>query len=83
VAGFAIAPIFPGLVSGTEERVTARHAANTIGMQIGAAGLSGAVIPGLAGVLAQRISLEVIPPYLFLLFGLLLGLFVASNRNRA
>lgn len=59
--GFAIAPIFPGMVSLTHRRVGARFAANTIGMQISAAGLGVAVIPGLTGVLAQRISLEVIP----------------------
>lgn len=62
--GFAIAPIFPGLVSATRERVGAHHAANTIGMQITAAGLGAALLPGLAGVLARRISLEVIPVFL-------------------
>ena len=39
IIGFFIAPIFPGLVSGTSGRVGPRYAANTIGMQIGAAGL--------------------------------------------
>src|SRR5690606_5677126 len=34
ITGFAIAPIFPALVSGTSQRVGAHHAANTIGMQI-------------------------------------------------
>ncbi|MCU7496987.1 MAG: MFS transporter [Ignavibacteria bacterium] len=60
-SGFAIAPIFPGLVSLTEKRVGRRYSANTIGMQISAAGLGVALIPGLTGVLAQRISLDVIP----------------------
>ncbi|MBI3170233.1 MAG: MFS transporter, partial [Chloroflexi bacterium] len=70
--GFALAPIFPGLVSTTGPRVGNHHAANTIGMQISAAGLGGAVIPGLAGVLAQNISLEAIPIYLIVLFGILI-----------
>jgi fucose permease len=60
VIGFAIAPIFPGLVSGTSARVGEHHAANTIGMQIAAAGLGAAVVPSLAGVLAQNFSLEAI-----------------------
>ena len=81
ITGFAVAPIFPGLVSGTSERVGARHAANTIGMQIGMAGLGGALIPAMAGVLAQRISLEVIPVYLAVLFALLLGLYLFSTRG--
>jgi fucose permease len=73
--GFAIAPIFPALVSGTEARVGAEHAANTIGMQMAASGLGTALIPALMGVLAQDISLEVIPVCLAGLFVLLFGLY--------
>lgn len=76
--GFSIAPIFPGLVSGTSERVSIRHAANTIGMQISAAGLGGAAIPGLAGALAERFSLEVIPVYLTALILLLITTYLIS-----
>ena len=83
IAGLAVAPIFPGLVSGTESRVGARHAANTIGMQITTAGFSAALVPGLAGVLARRLTLEIIPPYLSLLFALLLVLYYTSMRRRA
>ena len=79
--GFAIAPVFPGLVSGTSGRVGARYSANTIGMQIGAGGLGGAVLPGLAGILARRISLEAIPVYLVILFVILLGLYAASMQQ--
>ena len=71
LAGLAIAPIFPALVSNTSYRVGKIHTANTIGMQIAAAGLGGAILPGLAGVLARNISLEVIPIFIvgsFLLF---------------
>lgn len=83
IMGFAIAPIFPGLVSGTRERVGAKYAANTIGMQISAAGLAGALVPGLAGVLARRISLEVIPVFLVALFvALLAGYAVAMRWER-
>lgn len=42
LTGFLIAPIFPGLMSDTRNRVEARHLANTIGMQIAGAGLGGA-----------------------------------------
>lgn len=81
LVGFAIAPIFPGLVSGTSARVGPKHAANTIGMQISAAGLGGAAIPGVAGVLAQRTTLEIIPIYLTVLFSLLLGLYLLAMRR--
>ena len=72
VTGIAIAPIFPALISSTSYRVGKEHTANTIGMQISAAGLGGALIPGLAGVLAQNISLEIIPIFIIILFVLFL-----------
>ncbi|MBN1921448.1 MAG: MFS transporter [Anaerolineae bacterium] len=75
VCGFAIAPVFPALVSGTSQRVGERFAANTIGMQIAGAGLGGALIPGIAGILARQFSLEIIPVWLAVLFAALLGLF--------
>jgi fucose permease len=78
LTGFAVAPIFPAMVSGTSRRVGARFAANTIGMQMAAAGLGGSLIPGLVGVLAKRISLEVIPVCLFVLIIALMGLFALS-----
>ena len=82
VIGFAIAPIFPGLVSGTSARVGEHHAANTIGMQIAAAGFGGALVPSLAGVLAQKFSLEAIPVYLVGVFILLTGLYFTISRPR-
>ncbi len=80
IVGFAVAPIFPALVSGTEARVGAQHAANTIGMQISAAGLAIAVIPGLAGVLARVFSLEIIPWYLIGTILLLAACYALANR---
>ena len=82
LVGFAMAPIFPGLVSGTSRRVGPRHAANTIGIQISAAGLGGALLPSLAGFLAERTSLEAIPVMLSVsLLGLLI-LYLFSTRLR-
>ncbi len=80
--GFAVAPIFPGLVSGTSKRVGAKHAANTIGMQMSAAGLGGASLPALAGVLARQFSLEAIPVFLVILIALLLTLYLVSLKKK-
>ena len=80
IVGFAMAPIFPGLVSSTSQRVGQRHAGNTIGIQMSAAGLGGALLPSLAGFLAERISLETIPAMLSVsLLGLLI-LYLLSTR---
>lgn len=80
LTGFAMAPIFPGLVSTTSQRVGQHHAANTIGIQIGAANLGGALLPALAGYLAQKVSLEAIPVMLVVSLLGLLALYFLSTR---
>ena len=69
--GLSLAPIFPSLISATPERLGEEHAPNAIGFQVGAAGFGIAVLPSLAGVLADSISLEIIGPYM-VIFGLLM-----------
>lgn len=76
--GLAIAPIFPALMSGTSERVGIHQAANTIGMQMAASGLGTAIIPGLLGVLADQITLEVVP---FCILGIFLVLFLVYRLS--
>ncbi|HAO32020.1 MAG TPA: hypothetical protein DCQ84_03570 [Candidatus Competibacteraceae bacterium] len=56
----------------------ARFAANTIGMQMAAASLGTALIPGLVGILARQISLEVIPLCLLILFASLFAVYRLS-----
>ena len=80
--GFAIAPIFAAMTSGTSRRVGDHFAANTIGMQMSAAGLGVAVVPSLVGVLANQISLEVVPVCLVGLFSALLGLYTIATRSK-
>lgn len=82
IIGFAIAPIFPGLVSGTSARVTPKYAANTIGIQISAAGLGGAAIPALAGVIADTTTLEAIPVYMVILLVVLFTLYQLATQKR-
>ncbi len=79
--GFAIAPIFPALMSGTSQRVGPHFAANTIGMQMAAAGLGTAVIPSLVGVLARRSSLEIIPVCVIVLLTGLLGAYLLAEKS--
>jgi fucose permease len=79
--GFAIAPIFPALISGTSQRVGVHYAANTIGIQMAAAGLGTAIIPSLVGILARHVSLEAIPVCLMVLFTGLLGLFALAVKS--
>jgi fucose permease len=71
--GLAAAPVFPSMVSGTKNRVGTRYASNTVGMQMTAAGLGMAFLPGFAGFLAERFSLEILPGYLTALCLLLIA----------
>jgi len=74
LVGFACAPIFPSLIGLTPGRVGALHAPNAIGFELSAAAMGGAVLPGLTGVLAQNVGLEVVGPVLvvsaIVIFGL-------------
>jgi fucose permease len=81
IVGFAVAPIFPALISGTASRVSSKHAANTIGMQISAAGFGASGLSAFAGVLAGRFSLEIIPIYLIVCVTLMLTLYLLATRN--
>ncbi len=80
--GFSIAPIFPALTTGVRNRVGDRFAANTIGMQMAAGAASTVIMPTILGVLARRLSLEVIPVVLVLVFLILLAVFILSMRNK-
>lgn len=80
--GLAVARVYPGLISGTSSRVDAKYAANTIGMQMAASGLGSALIPGMVGVLARHLSLEVIPIFLAATFMTLLMLYRLSLTTK-
>ena len=80
--GISIAPIFPAMMSGTRARVGDQFTANTIGFQMAATGFGGAGISALMGVMARRISLEVIPVILFVVYATLLGFYILATRPR-
>jgi fucose permease len=67
IIGFTLGPVLPTLLADTPRRVGLRHQANTVGLQIAASGIGLALLPGLAAVVAERVGLETIPIYLFLL----------------
>ena len=79
--GFALAPIFPSLISTTPARLGPLHTANAVGFQIAAASLGGAALPALVGVLARNFGLEVLGPFLFVAALLVFGLFEMLERG--
>jgi fucose permease len=80
IIGFGAAPVFPLLTLTTADRVGAVHADRTIGVQIGAAGLGGALVPAGIGVLISQISVATLGPSLVVLSLVLLALHSAASR---
>lgn len=80
ILGFALAPIFPLMMTATPQRLGAEHATNAIGFQVGAAGLGIAASPALAGVIASTTSLEAIGPFLVASAALTLILYYLVER---
>jgi fucose permease len=80
IIGFGAAPVFPLLTLTTVDRVGEVHVDRTIGLQIGTAGLGGALIPAGIGVLLARLGVEALGPSLVVLSVILLGLYAVSRR---
>jgi fucose permease len=78
--GFSFAPVFASLISLTPGRVGLEHANAAIGFQIAAAGLGGATLTGLVGVLAGTFGLEVIGAAILVGTLVLLALYEAFMR---
>jgi fucose permease len=64
ILGLVLAPIFPVLIADTPARLGVTQTANAVGFQVAAAVLGGAVLPAGVGILAARLSLEVVGPCL-------------------
>lgn len=71
--GLGLAPIFPCLMARTPQRLSAPYATHAVGFQVSAGMLGAALVPGLAGLLAERLGLESIAQFTILLAALLLA----------
>ncbi len=83
VIGFSVAPIFPMLVSETPARLGRAHAQHAIGFQVGAAGIGVALLPSIAGALAEATSPAAIPWFLLAVTVVLILLHEALVRMHA
>ncbi|MEP6916373.1 MAG: MFS transporter [Acidobacteriota bacterium] len=72
IAGCSCGPIFPTLVATTPARLGPAHATNAVGFQIAAAAVGLSTVPGLVGIIADRLGVEIIAT-LFVALALLLA----------
>jgi fucose permease len=82
VIAFSNASIFPMLMSLTPQRLGRDAAVHAIGWQVSAATVGGALIPSIAGFLAQSTSLVVIPTFMVVM-SIMLILLEGAFRLRA
>lgn len=63
LVGLSLAPIFPCLMTRTPQRLGSALAAHSIGFQVASAMVGAAVVPGIAGLLADSYGLEIVPRF--------------------
>jgi fucose permease len=73
--------MFPSFMSLTPVRMGPAHVANTVGFQIAAAMLGGAALISGFGLLADRVGLEALGPFLLVAGGLLTVVIALLERN--
>src|SRR5262249_13574990 len=62
IIGLSLAPIFPSLIATTPERLGEAPTPAGLRRQLAAAALGRSLLPGLVGVLARRLGLEIVGP---------------------
>ena len=72
--GLGLAPVFPCLMAQTPNRLGAEHATHAVGFQVSAGMVGAALVPAIAGLLAQRRGLETVAQLAVLLAALLLAM---------
>jgi fucose permease len=80
LAGLGLAPIYPCTMTRTPERLGPELSAHAIGMQVAAAMVGAAVLPGAAALLAQHRGLEIVPGFALVLAAILVALHEALSR---
>jgi fucose permease len=86
IIGLGLAPIFPCLMTMTPIRLGAGIATHAVGFQVSSGMLGAALVPGLAGLFAEKLGLEVVAQFAMTLATLLfvtheLLLFIAARRR--
>ncbi len=79
--GLSLAGIFPLMIAETPARLGKDATGHAVGLQVGAAYLGTAIVPGMAGILASRWGLETTPPFIVACALALLTLHEAAVRR--
>lgn len=83
VAGLGFSGVFPLLVLLTPDRVGRDRAGDVMGIQFTAAATGAVTLPWIIGIIAERTTLEAVPPLLIVLVVIAAGVNAAIGRVRA
>lgn len=80
IIGLGCAPIYPCIIHSTPDNFGAENSQGIIGIQMASAYLGSTFMPPMFGVLANQISLKLMPVYLVMFFVLLLVMIAKTER---
>ena len=83
IIGLGCAPIYPSMIHSTPERFGAEQSQAIIGVQMASAYIGICVMPPLFGILAERISVALLPAYLLVILILMRVMFLLLDRRAA
>ncbi len=80
IIGFGCAPIYPCIIHSTPYNFGEKNSQGIIGIQMASAYVGMTFMPALFGVIANNVSLKLMPIYLALLFGLMIVMIVKTEK---
>ena len=80
--GLGCAPIYPCIIHSTPEHFGKEHSQAIIGVQMASAYIGTCLMPPLFGLLANRISIQILPFYLLILLGLMVYMHESLGESR-
>lgn len=81
VIGLGCAPIYPAMIHSTPARFGAKQSQAIVGVQMASAYMGTCIMPPTFGILAERISIALLPLYLLGCFILMVVMFLLLNRR--
>ncbi len=80
IIGLGCAPIYPCIIHATPSNFGAENSQGIIGVQMASAYMGTLFMPPLFGIIANHISLKLMPLYLILLFGLMIIMIIKTEK---
>ena len=81
IVGFGAAPVFPSILHLTPEKYGERNSATVIGLEMSAAYVGAACMPGITGFIFGKLGMSFIPVVVLVLFVVMLVATESANKS--